>query len=120
MQIKALEANFNLSHHSVFPSIGNEENTGARNQGEKGGTFSPAVNSPGPFQERRDFSKNTTPIKHGRETITNVVAATPIQERQPSEPVEEYGPCPILEETPEDHAKDAPPYMPCHHLWFTL
>ena len=73
MQLKTLEMNFNLREYSVFPNTGNEENTGAKNQGEKGGMSSAATNSPGPFQEQEDLAKNTTSVKRGRESIMEAI-----------------------------------------------
>ena len=119
-QLKALEANFNLRQYSMFPSTRNEENTSARNQGSKGGTSSATVNSLGPFHERRNFAKNTTSVKHGCKTIIDAVVATPIQERKPDEPVEEFRRCPIMEEKPKDHVEYTPPQTLRHHIYFTL
>ena len=93
----------------MFPNTSNEENTGTKNQEGKGGTSSVALNYPMPLMERGAHAKNTTLVKHGHESIMDAIVATPLQERQPNGPMHEFGPCPILKETPEEHANDELP-----------
>ena len=62
----------------MFPIMGNEENTGDKTQGEKGGTSFSDVNSLGHSQEHGDLSKNTTSVKRGHEPILDAIIATPI------------------------------------------
>ena len=79
-----------------------------------------AVNSPRPLHEHRGIAISATLVKRGRKTLTDANVALPIQKRQPRDPIEDYVPYPIMEETPGFHAGDATSYMPHHHLWFPL
>ena len=111
MQLKSLDANFNLRRYSVFPSTGNVDDKGDRDHCEKGGEFStPTVNPPGSLHEPRGTARNDMLVKQGHETQTDVIVALSIHERQPCDPTEDYGPrCPIMEETHDFHAGDATP-----------
>ena len=67
MQLNTLEANFNLRHYSVFPSAGNVNGDGDKDQHGKGGETSTAAGySSGMLQEHRGNTRIATPIKRGR------------------------------------------------------
>ena len=66
-----------------------------------------AVNSLRPLHEHRGIAISATLFKRGRETVTDANVALSIQKRQPRDPAEDYGPYPIMEETPGFHVGDA-------------
>ena len=89
----------------MFPSTDNVDDKGDKASVKKGGESSAAaVNPSSPLHEQRGMARSATHVKRGRKTPTNAIGALSIQERQPRNPTEDYGPYPIVEETPDFHA----------------
>ena len=93
----------------MFPSARNVESDRDKDQCGKGDTSTTTQISPGLLQEHRENTRIAKLVKRGREALTKVIVAQPIQEMQPHIPMEYYGTLPILEETPKFFVGDATP-----------